>query len=287
LNTSRVTTRQIVFFLSINTLMTAAVFAWMLSGGGDSMPLVMLMMWIPAISTFITLAVYREPLSSLGWRPGRFRYLVESYTLPIMVAVVAYGLVWMTGFADVYVDEVTTYRWAGMLGFDLPVHPVVGIASKMIWGFLLISFFVLGEEIGWSGFLVPKLLKVASVPLTSLIIGLYWTVWHLPAFVGGIYGNGASLWIAVPGVTVVFVAVSMMRTVLVAKSGSLWTGTLLHLSHNTVLMGIFFDLTRKTDAAKILVSESGLITGLVYAVFAITFWRFNSNIEEGPRVSRE
>ena len=164
MNTSRGTVRQIVFFLSINTLMTAVVFAWMLSGGGDSMPLVMLMMWIPAFSAFITLAVYREPLSSLGWRPGRLRYFVESYTLPIVVAVVAYGLVWMTGFAEVYVDEVTTYRWVRMLGFDLPVHPAVGIASKILWGFLLIILFVLGEKIGWSGFLVPKLLKVTSVP---------------------------------------------------------------------------------------------------------------------------
>ena len=104
MDTRRVTIRQIVFFLTINALMTAAVFAWMLSGGGDSMALVMLMMWTPAISAFVTLVVFREPLSSLGWRPGRVRYLIESYTLPIIVAIVAYGLVWMTGFAEVYVD---------------------------------------------------------------------------------------------------------------------------------------------------------------------------------------
>lgn len=281
MNISRDTTRQIVFFLSVNVAMTAAVFTWMLSGGGDSMPLVMLMMWTPAFSAFATLAFFREPLSSLGWRPGKFRYLVESYTLPIIVAVVAYGLVWLTGFADPTVEEVVNYRWARMLGLELPVHPAVGIASKMLWGFLLFSFFVLGEEIGWSGFLVPKLLKVTSVPMTSLIVGLYWTAWHVPAFIGGLYGNGAPLWIAVPGVTVVFFSASLMRTVLVAKSGSLWTGTLLHLGHNTVLMGIFFDLTVKTDTAKILVSETGLITGLVYAIFAIAYWRLNADACRG------
>lgn len=279
MNTSQRTKRQILFFLAINSVLTAGVFFRMLTGGGDSMPMVMLMMWIPAISSFVTMAVFRVPLSSLGWRPGRLRYLVQSYSLPIAVAVVAYGLVWMAGFADVYVDEVIDYKWARMLGLELPVHPAVGIGSKILWGFLLISFFVLGEEIGWSGFLVPRLLEVASVPATSLIVGLYWSVWHLPALVGGIYGSSTSLWYAVPGISIVFIAVSLMRTILVAKSGSLWTGTLLHLSHNIILMGIFFDLTVKTDTAGILVSESGLVTGLIYMAVAIAFWRWNAKAD--------
>ncbi|MFC2089469.1 type II CAAX prenyl endopeptidase Rce1 family protein [Bacteroidota bacterium] len=39
----------------------------------------------------------------------------------------------------------------------------------------------MGEEIGWSGFLTPKLRKVFSIPLTSVIVGVYWAVWHFPA----------------------------------------------------------------------------------------------------------
>jgi membrane protease YdiL (CAAX protease family) len=265
--------RQIGTFLAITTLLTAGVFALMFSGPEDSMGMVFLMMWTPAIAAFVTLAIFRESPSSLGWRLGNLRLLIESYALPVVVALVAYGAVWLTGFAEITVEGAANYRWAAMLGLDLPVHPVVGIGSKILWGFLLFTVFIVGEEIGWSGFLVPKLLKVTSVPVASLIVGLYWTAWHAPAIAGGMYGHGAPLWITLVGITIVFTSASLMRTVLVAKSGSLWSGTLLHLSHNTILMGICFDITVKTDLAKILVSESGLVTALVYAVVAIVYWK--------------
>lgn len=278
------TLHQVLTFLAVNVVLTAGVFALMFSGPGDSMGMVLLMMWTPAAAAFITLAIFRESPSSLGWRFGRLRYLVESYALPVGVAAVAFGAVWLSGLAEMTFDGAANYRWAEMLGLELPVHPVVGIGSKMLCGFLLFTVFIVGEEIGWSGFLVPKLLKVTSVPVASLIVGLYWTAWHAPAIVGGMYGHGAPLWITLVGITVVFTAVSLMRTVLVAKSGSLWSGTLLHLSHNTVLVGIGFDITVKTDLAKILVSESGLITALVYSVVAIAYWKRNRDVVSGPTV---
>lgn len=278
-NQRRQILRQVITFLALTTLLSAGVFALMFSGPGDSMGMVLLMMWTPAIAAFITLAIFRERLSSLGWAPGKLRTLVESYTLPVVVALIAYGLVWLTGIADITFDSVSTYRWAKMLGLELPVHPLVGICSKVLWGFLLFTVFIVGEEIGWSGFLVPKLLQVTSVPVTSLIVGLYWTAWHAPAIVGGMYGQGAPLWTTLLGITIVFTAASLMRTLLVAKSGSLWTGTLLHLGHNTVLMGICYDLTSKTDLASILVSESGLVTAAVYAVVAVIYWKMNSGPE--------
>jgi len=264
-------------FFAINISTTAGVFAWMFTGAGDSMAAVFLMMWTPAISAFITIAVTRDRLSSLGWRPGKLRYLVESYSLPIAVGAITYGFLWITGLVGFSVESVVSYRWAAMLGLELPVHPLVGVCAKVLWGFLLFIFFIVGEEIGWSGFLVPRLLRIASVPKTSLIVGGYWAVWHFPAFFGGLYGGGAPLWIALPCVTVVFIAASLMRTVVVAKSGSLWTGTLLHLSHNAILVGVFFDLTVKTDAARILVSETGLVTAVVYLALAVGYWRLNRN----------
>ena len=41
---------------------------------------------------------------------------------------------------------------------------------------------VAGEEIGWRGFLLPRLLpRVGSWP-ASVIVGVVWAVWHLPLF---------------------------------------------------------------------------------------------------------
>jgi len=42
--------------------------------------------------------------------------------------------------------------------------------------------FGFGEEIGWRGFALPRLQKAMSAPRATLILGLMWVVWHLPAF---------------------------------------------------------------------------------------------------------
>jgi membrane protease YdiL (CAAX protease family) len=40
----------------------------------------------------------------------------------------------------------------------------------------------LGEELGWRGYALPKLLEARNPILASLIIGVGWGMWHLPLF---------------------------------------------------------------------------------------------------------
>lgn len=150
-----------------------------------------------------------------------------------------------------------------MLGFELPAPFIVGVFSKMTLGFLLTCLPVLGEEIGWSGFLTPKLLKIYSVRTTSLIVGLFWSVWHFPAILGGFYGQGTPLWAALSGFTLVIVGYSFVRTLLLIKSKSLWTGVVLHSSGNIILMGMFWEMTVHKGFAAYIVSETGILTGIV------------------------
>jgi membrane protease YdiL (CAAX protease family) len=42
--------------------------------------------------------------------------------------------------------------------------------------------FGFGEEIGWRGFALPRLQQTMSVSRATLLLGLLWTVWHVPAF---------------------------------------------------------------------------------------------------------
>ena len=85
--------------------------------------------------------------------------LLSTVPAPLVAIVMLTGVVWLTGLAEITLEGAANYRWAAMLGLELPVHPIVGIASKILWGFLLFTVFIVGEEIGWSGFLVPKLLN--------------------------------------------------------------------------------------------------------------------------------
>jgi uncharacterized protein len=63
-----------------------------------------------------------------------------------------------------------------------PVPDLSTLASLL--GFLLLQFVLgpLGEELGWRGFAFPRLLKRYSPFTASLVFGIIWGVWHLPAF---------------------------------------------------------------------------------------------------------
>ena len=41
---------------------------------------------------------------------------------------------------------------------------------------------MVGEELGWRGYALPKLLEKRSPLIASLIIGALWGAWHLPTF---------------------------------------------------------------------------------------------------------
>lgn len=50
--------------------------------------------------------------------------------------------------------------------------------------FLAVVFFggPFGEEIGWRGFVLPKLKKKFNSLISSIILGVIWACWHLPLF---------------------------------------------------------------------------------------------------------
>ena len=41
-----------------------------------------------------------------------------------------------------------------------------------------------GEELGWRGFMLPQLLKKHSLFTSSLLIGIFWGIWHLNILLG-------------------------------------------------------------------------------------------------------
>ncbi len=68
-----------------------------------------------------------------------------------------------------------------------------GVAPDFRWSsglvsFPIVFFFVfvfggpLGEEYGWRGYALPRLLEDHSMVYSSFILGLVWGIWHLPLF---------------------------------------------------------------------------------------------------------
>lgn len=56
--------------------------------------------------------------------------------------------------------------------------PPLGIAALLLWFFT----FGLGEETGWRGFALPRLEQGRSALSATLILTVFWALWHLPQF---------------------------------------------------------------------------------------------------------
>jgi membrane protease YdiL (CAAX protease family) len=56
------------------------------------------------------------------------------------------------------------------------------------------------------------------------------------------------------------------------KSGSVWTGAILHASHNLYIQGIFTPLTGNTGKTAWFIDEFGVVVPIAALAFALYFW---------------
>lgn len=232
------------------------------------------LMWCPALAALVTLKLNRRSLADLGWKWPATRYALMSWYVPILYALVAYVIVWSTGLGG-FPNHEFMATLASRMG-----HGLSPAAATIVYVLLLGSFGLvrslstaLGEEIGWRGFLVPELSKTFSFTWTALISGIVWSVWHYPVLIFADYNAGTKTWYALTCFTVMVVAIAFIFAWLRLKSGSLWTGALLHASHNLYIQAVFTPLTRDTGKTAWFIDEFGAMLPLVAIAFAIYFWR--------------
>jgi membrane protease YdiL (CAAX protease family) len=119
-------------------------------------------------------AGFRELLSRLlRWRVGARWYAVALLTAPLLITATLFAL---SLTSPVFLPAiVTTGNKVSLL--------LTGIVTGLVVGFF--------EELGWTGFAVPRLRLRYGVLTTGLIVGLLWGAWHFPLFSGSTSSSGA------------------------------------------------------------------------------------------------
>jgi len=99
----------------------------------------------------------------------------------------------------------------------------------------------LGEELGWRGFALPRLLKSYSATVAGLILGLIWGIWHLPSFFASGLPQGS---IQIPLFLVAALAISVIVTwIFVNTKGNIFISFLVHYTLNFTYTLIGTDFT--------------------------------------------
>lgn len=280
------TRRQVATYLLLVFAFSAVFYLLILRSGklgGAGGQYVVGIMWCPALAAMVTLKLNRRSLRDLGWQWPQTKYMVMSWFIPLLYAVIAYAIVWIAGLGGF-----PNYEFMQKLvhHMGLRTSPVV---STVIYVLLTSSFGLvfglataLGEEIGWRGFLVPELSKTMGFTATALISGMVWSCWHYPILIWGDYNSGTPWWFGLPCFTVMVIGLSFIFAWMRLKSGSLWTAAMLHASHNLYIQDIFTPLTRNTGKTAWYIDEFGAVLPLVVAVFAVYFWRRRGELNLNP-----
>ena len=141
----------------------------------------MIFSFSPAIASLITRAVTKEGFLDMKLHlhlTGNIRYYLLAFGLPLICLSAMFLLpVIVSGHAD----------WLGGFTFG-------NVLSN---AFLLISFSavqsigLLGEELGWRGYMNQKMEPLLGTVGTCLVGGIVWGLWHLPMDIAGyLNGNG-------------------------------------------------------------------------------------------------
>ena len=193
----------------------------------------------------------------MHWRP-RMAVLVASYGAATVLGVVS-------------------WRFAPDTAVNLAINIVI------------VSFFAFFEEIGWRGYMLPKL-ETGYPRLAPALVGFLHGVWHLPLMLlTTAYNPIGNRFIVVPLFLAVLTAAGVLYGYLRDASGSLWPVVVIaHGTFNAVLGMLAGAAVAEYPAlAAYLTGETGIFTLLAIVIVAWVLVRRPATGQERRLVVQE
>lgn len=188
-----------------------------------SAPTDILIMSTPTIAALVMmLVVTREGYTKAGWaRLGLHRLGLRRWALAAvgtaLVGVFALAATVLVGQATLGASEEL------QASSNVPLLLVAGLGSAILFAML--------EEIGWRGYLVPRLLPLGQTR-ALVISGLIWATWHMPFVIWFGYHSAGSKFLVLPLFYGTIVAAAILFGYLRIYSGSVWPAAIAHGVHN-------------------------------------------------------
>jgi membrane protease YdiL (CAAX protease family) len=153
---------------------------------------------------------------------------------------------------------------ASLLEFDVAKY-----LTAVLPGLGVFTVFAIFEEIGWRGYLVPKLAAAGWNDFISYaIVGVVWAAWHLPYLTD-------LAWIYTPGDKTLFIVLFFTNTIAYAMvyheirlaAGSVWPAVLMHALTNACQHPLAEGFIRVKPGMEFLAWFTGVfMTGMLVAL---------------------
>jgi uncharacterized protein len=209
------------------------------------------------IMTWLTLgrqAVITLLQRYLIWRVDWKWYLIALFLIPIL----SYLAISLNAvFTKTQID------YSSALAYDI-FGPSINVVLIIV-PFFLFDAIANGEEMGWRGYVLPRLQTKYSALTASLILGIIWSFWHLPKFVTH-WDSVTFLWFIVDEIAKAILMTWMYNN----TKGSLLLVTLFHASFNATGMAlpVANNLTDTNMNLRAMISILEIIAAAVVVLYA-------------------
>lgn len=228
-------------------------------------------MWCVALASFVSRLFLREPLQDVSFRwngVSTTRAMLIATAFPLTVGLIAYGTGWGLGLGH-FVPSAIPEKALRI--------SITGSPSVRLWKYLFISLVAgglwscksaAGEEIGWRGYMLTRLMK-AGLPAPIFISGFIWALWHLPLVLGRQYASVPATSLRIVIFFIDITAAGYVFAWLRLYSASIWPCIWAHGVWNAVIPGAFDTVTA---GGNIWVGEAGLLTAAAVIVFSVVLY---------------
>jgi membrane protease YdiL (CAAX protease family) len=136
-------------------------------------------MFFPGISSLIARRLRGEGLEDAGLRWGPRGLYIQAYFVIIIIFIAAFGLT----AALLVRPDISLSAFSQRYAVALPSRPGLVLLAVFIATItiapILNSIPAFGEELGWRGYLLPRLQPLGESE-ALIISGLVWGLWHVP-----------------------------------------------------------------------------------------------------------
>jgi|1186.fasta_scaffold26318_1 membrane protease YdiL (CAAX protease family) len=223
----------------------------------------------PAVSIVIPLVAVLL-VTAFGTRPGQRKALWSD------VGLARAGLgSWPVALVLPAVFLPIGYVVAAVLGIASYHRPATNswlvIALSQLLSIAVAAIVLLGEEIGWRGFLLPRLQALTSGRRAAVLTGFTHGLFHLPLILlTTTYDIAGNRYVVAPLAVATITGAGVFYAWLKDRSGSIWPVTIAHATANTVFaVGAAAAVTSTPAALAYTAGESGVVTFLVIAGIAV------------------
>lgn len=231
------------------------------------------MMWFPAVSAYLTKWICREKIrfglkSDMNLLPSfnqkKGKYYVYAVAAPFICVLAANLLI--------YIRYPQKFDFNGISKQSIIVDILISLGVGIIYAVL----YALGEEIGWRGFLMPRLEREMPKSVMLVVSGVIWGLWHAPLiYQGHLFGlkYKAAPWGGLAVMCVFCVLIGAWFYYLYIRSESIWVCALAH-SFNNICSGYLALLGVKGEYAEEMIQEFGITCTLLVPAMVLGAWAF-------------